>query len=217
MAALERAEEALAEAETLLTRLAAEADADPRLLEQAEERLFALRAAARKHAVAVADLPALLDTLAARLAALETGAAEVAALEQAARDARAGYVAAAAALSAARRAAALRLDRAVAKELPPLRLDKARFHAEVAALAEADWGAAGADAVRFLIATNPGQEPGPLGAHRLGRRTVAADAGAEGGAGGRLAGADAGVRRGGFRRRRRHRGGGGRAAGARWP
>ena len=163
MAALERAEEALAEAETLLTRLAAEADVDPRLLEQAEERLFALRAAARKHAVAVADLPALLDTLAARLAALDTGAAEVVALEQAAREARAAYVEAAAALSAARQAAAVRLDRAVGKELPPLRLDKARFHAEVAALAEADWGAGGADAVRFLIATNPGQELGALG------------------------------------------------------
>jgi DNA repair protein RecN (Recombination protein N) len=163
MAALERAEEALAEAETLLTRLAAEADVDPRLLEQAEERLFALRAAGRKHAVPVADLPALLDTLAARLAALDTGAAEVVALEQAARDARAHYVEAAAALSAARQAAALRLDRAVTKELAPLRLDKARFHAQVEALAEADWGAAGADAVRFLIATNPGQELGALG------------------------------------------------------
>src|SRR5262249_30220276 len=71
LAALERAEEALAEAESFLTRLAHEADADPRLLEQAEERLFALRAAARKHAVQVAELPGLLDTLCARLAALE--------------------------------------------------------------------------------------------------------------------------------------------------
>ena len=93
LAALERAEEALAEAESLLTRLAHEAEADPRLLEQAEERLFALRAAARKHAVAVAELPALLDTLCARLAALETGTAEVAALEQAVRQAREAYVA----------------------------------------------------------------------------------------------------------------------------
>ena len=163
IAALERAEEALAEAESFLTRLAGEADADPRLLEQAEERLFALRAVARKHAVAVADLPALLDTLCARLAALETGAAEVVALEQAVRQAREDYVGSAAALAAARRAAAARLDRAVAKELPPLRLDKARFHAEVVALEERDWGPAGTDAVRFLIATNPGQELGPLG------------------------------------------------------
>ncbi|HUB15929.1 MAG TPA: DNA repair protein RecN [Acetobacteraceae bacterium] len=163
LAALEHAEEALAEAETLLTRLAAESEADPRLLEQAEERLFALRAAARKHAVAVADLPALLDRLAARLAALDTGAAEVVALEQAAREARARYVDATAALSVARRDSAARLDKSVARELPPLRLDKARFHAEVAEVSEADWGPGGADAVRFLIATNPGQEPGALG------------------------------------------------------
>ncbi|HEY2621199.1 MAG TPA: DNA repair protein RecN [Acetobacteraceae bacterium] len=163
LAALERAEEALAEAESFLTRLAHEADADPRQLEQAEERLFALRAVARKHALAVAELPALLDTLCIRLAALETGAAEVVALEQAVRQAREAYVGSAGALGEARRAAATRLDRAVTKELPPLRLDKARFHAEVAALEERDWGPAGMDAVQFLIATNPGQEPGPLG------------------------------------------------------
>ncbi|MDR3536723.1 MAG: DNA repair protein RecN [Acetobacteraceae bacterium] len=162
LAALERAEEALAEAETLLTRLASESEADPRLLEQAEERLFALRGAARKHAVPVSELPILLDTLAARLGALETGAAEAIVLEQAARAWRERYVAATAALTAARRAAATRLEKAIARELPPLRLDKAHFHAEVSALPESGWGAGGTDAVRFLIATNPGQEPGPL-------------------------------------------------------
>jgi DNA repair protein RecN (Recombination protein N) len=82
MAALERAEEALAEAETLLTRLATDAEADPRLLEATEERLFALRAVARKHNVAVVELPGLLTSLQGRLAALETGAAEVGALQQ---------------------------------------------------------------------------------------------------------------------------------------
>jgi DNA repair protein RecN (Recombination protein N) len=162
LAALERAEEALAEAETLLTRLAEAYDADPRRLEQAEERLFALRAAARKHQVAVAELPGLFDTLAARLAALETGAARVEELQATAEAARAGYVSASARLSEARRAAAGRLDRAVARELPPLRLNRARFVTTVAAMAEAGWGPSGADSVRFLIATNPGQEPGPL-------------------------------------------------------
>ena len=162
MAALERAEEALSEAETLLSRLAAEADADPRLLEQAEERLFALRAHARKHNISVVELPGLLDTLAARLAALDTGTAEIATLEAAADAARATYGTAAKALSEARRAASGKLERAVAKELPPLRLDKARFFAEVAPLADTDWNEGGADAVRFLIATNPGQDPGPL-------------------------------------------------------
>jgi DNA repair protein RecN (Recombination protein N) len=162
IAALERAEEALAEAETLLTRLIADADVDPRLLEQSEERLFALRSMARKHAIAVSDLPVLLDTLAARLAALETGAEEITALEQAATDTKGCYVASAAALSAARTAAAGKLQKAVSRELPPLRLDKARFFAEVMATPETGWGPGGMDQVRFLIATNPGQEPGPL-------------------------------------------------------
>ena len=42
--------------------------------ESVEERLFALRALARKHQVAVADLPALRDRLIDRLAAIEAGA-----------------------------------------------------------------------------------------------------------------------------------------------
>ncbi|HVY18199.1 MAG TPA: DNA repair protein RecN [Rhodopila sp.] len=162
LVALERAEEALAEAETLLTRLAADSDLDPRLLEQAEERLFALRAAARKHGVAVAELSGLLDSLTTRLAELETGAAHIEALEQAARQTRQAYVDAARALSAARQDAAGRLRDAVTAELPPLRLDKARFFVDVADLPEASWSPNGVDQVRFLIATNPGQEPGPL-------------------------------------------------------
>jgi DNA repair protein RecN (Recombination protein N) len=163
LAALERAEEALAEGETLLGHLAAEADADPRQLEQAEERLFALRGAARKYAVPVIELPALLAGLRARLAALDHGDAEIATLAREAAAARGRYAGSAQTLSAARQQAALRLEAAVGAELPPLRLDRARFFASVTQTDEADWGAAGADTVRFLIATNPGQPPGPLG------------------------------------------------------
>jgi DNA repair protein RecN (Recombination protein N) len=162
LAALERAEEALAEADTILSRLASDADADPRLLEQTEERLFALRAAARKHGVAVVELPPLLDQLRERLTHLESGEANLIELERESRETRDRYVAAARALTDARRAAADRLSAAVMVELPPLRLDKARFFVEVMDLAETAWGSAGADQVRFLIATNPGQEPGPL-------------------------------------------------------
>jgi DNA repair protein RecN (Recombination protein N) len=162
IAALERAEEAIAEAERELVRLVHDAEADPCRLEAAEARLFALRAAARKHNVAAVELPALFGALRARLAALDTGAAELAELERAAQAARAAYLAAAAQLSAARREVAARLARSVGRELPPLRLDKARFVADVAKLPESGWGPHGADAVRFLIATNPGQEPAPL-------------------------------------------------------
>ncbi len=163
MAAVERAEEALAEAETLLTRLGQDADSDPRLLEAAEERLFALRAGARKHGVAVVELPGLLGSLRARLVALETGSAAIAALQDAAVRARAEYGEAATRLSATRRQAAQRMQTAVSRELPPLRLARAQFFAEVETLDEPAWNEAGADQVRFLIATNPGQTPGALG------------------------------------------------------
>ena len=162
-AAIERAEEAIAEAETLLSRLAAEAEADPRLLERTEERLFALRAAARKHGVPVSALAGLLADLRDRLAALDHGEAEIGAMLRAVTASRSVYVAAAERVSAARRAAAARLEQAVAAELPPLRLDRARFFARVETLPENDWGAHGADQVRFLISTNPGQAPGALG------------------------------------------------------
>ena len=162
LAALDRAEEALAEAETLLSRLANEADADPRLLEQAEERLFALRAASRKHGVAVAELSSLLVGLQARLGALDTGTAEIAGLSARVEAAKASYVVAAAGLTAARQKAAARLQHAVTSELPPLKLDKARFVVELRPLEEKSFGAGGVERAVFLIATNPGQTPGAL-------------------------------------------------------
>ncbi len=161
-AALARAEEALAEAETLLTRLAENSEADPRQLERTEERLFALRGLARKHGVAVAELAALRASLAGRLAALFSGAAEVEARSRALQAAAAARRKAFAALSAARSDAAKGLDRAIARQLPPLKLDRTRFVTDIMPLPETSWSAEGAESVRFLVATNPGQEPGPL-------------------------------------------------------
>jgi DNA repair protein RecN (Recombination protein N) len=162
LAAIDRAEEAIAEAETMLSRLSQEADADPRELERAEERLFALRAAARKHSVTVGELPALRDRLAERLAALDTGSAHLTELEAAAAADRLAYIAAAKHLSAARRQAAKDLQAAIMAELPPLRLDKTRFVAEISDLPESAWSARGVEQVQFLIATNPGQAPGAI-------------------------------------------------------
>jgi len=162
LAALERAEEAIAEAEMLLTRLLEETAPDPRALEATEERLFALRAAARKHHVTVADLPALAENLRAQLAALQNSSADVAALASAAKKARESYCEAAAKLAEARIGAARRLEQQLAKELPSLHLEKARFFVEIQPLTEADWSNQGTERARFLIATNPGQPPGPL-------------------------------------------------------
>ncbi|WP_291298237.1 DNA repair protein RecN [Elioraea sp.] len=162
LAAIGRAQDALAEAETLLERLAADSGPDQQGLERTEERLFALRAMARKHHTTVAALPALLAEWRERLSALDAGEERIGGLAAAATAARATYRDAAAALSAARAEAAQKLDRAVAKELGPLKLEKARFITEVTALPEEQWGASGADAVRFLVAMNPGLPPAPL-------------------------------------------------------
>ncbi|MGG5810397.1 DNA repair protein RecN [Falsiroseomonas sp. CW058] len=160
--ALGRALDALAEAETAMERLAHEGGPDPRRLEQVEERLFALRAAARKHLVPVVELPALLEALKARLAALDAGTGAVAAAERQAAETRAAYLSAAGRLTDQRREAAQKLEKAVAKELPPLKLDRARLVVEVAARAEGAWGPDGVDRVTFLVSTNPGQAPGAL-------------------------------------------------------
>ena len=162
LAALAQAQDAVAEAETLLERLLSEGGPDPRRLEQLEDRLFGLRAAARKHGVAVVELPGLLAELKERLGALDAGTERVAGLEQAATTARTAYLAAGRSLTEARQAAAKRLEAALAKELPPLKLDRARFLVEVAAREEGGWSADGMDRVTFLVATNPGQSPGHL-------------------------------------------------------
>jgi DNA repair protein RecN (Recombination protein N) len=162
IAALAAAQDALAEAEAALQTLLHEGGPDPRRLEQTEERLFALRAAARKHSVAVVDLPEFAAGLRARLEALDAGSGRVAALERDEAAARKAYLAAAAALTEARRAAAARLEKAAAKELPPLKLDRARLVIDIAAKDEAGWGPDGQDRVAFLVSTNPGQAPGAL-------------------------------------------------------
>src|SRR6202030_625717 len=93
---------------------------------------------------------------------LESGEAALIELERAARETREHYVTSARGLTDARRAAASRLSAAVMDELPPLRLDKARFFVEVTDVREPAWSANGTDQFRFLIATNSGQDPGPL-------------------------------------------------------
>lgn len=163
IAALDRAAQEAAEASGLLERVSAEVDLDPRALEKAEERLFALRATARKHGTEVDGLAALRDDLARQLAALDGTGDDLGKLAKAEQAARAAYMEAARALSKARSEAATRLDAAVAAELPPLKLDKAKFVTSVVADDENGWGPDGMDKVAFLVATNPGSPPAALG------------------------------------------------------
>jgi DNA repair protein RecN (Recombination protein N) len=163
LAALDRASTEVNDALGQLAALARGDAATGGTLEQVEERLFALRALARKHHVAVEDLPRLRERFAAQLAALDQGGAAIARLTQVEAAAKQAFQAAAERLSAARAKAAARLDKAVAAELPPLRLDKARFRTAITRQPETGWTAAGMDRVGFEMATNPGTELAPLG------------------------------------------------------
>ncbi len=160
--ALDRAAAEAAEAREAVQRCVGELQADPGRLDSAEERLFALRALARKHGVVPDALPEFREETARKLEAIGSAATSLAALRARTGEARAGYAEAARTLSAARTEAALRLDRGVNGELGPLRLGTARFETAVDPLDEPDWGPNGAERVTFNASTNPNTPAGPL-------------------------------------------------------
>jgi DNA repair protein RecN (Recombination protein N) len=159
--ALDAALVAMDDARTALEEALRATEFDPRELEQTEERLFALRAAARKFDVPADDLSSLRDRYAADVAAIDAGEEQLAALEQAVAEADAAYVKAARVLTKARKKAAAALDAAVQAELPPLKLERARFITEMVTDENAR-DAAGFDRIEFWAQTNPGTRPGPL-------------------------------------------------------
>jgi DNA repair protein RecN (Recombination protein N) len=159
--ALDAAIVALDAAQTTIEAALREADFDPRELERVEERLFALRGAARKYSCAVEALPALAEKFAADLAALDAGEARLVRLSQAASEAEALYARRADTLSKARKAAAKTLDAAVCRELAPLKLERAKFITGIVSDAGLS-GPDGIDQVEFRAQTNPGTRDGPL-------------------------------------------------------
>lgn len=162
IAALDRTLVEAAEARDALERAAGALEFDAGRLDAAESRLFALRAAARKYQVPVDELAALRVRLSGELDLIESGDARLTELSAAHAAARDAYLAAARRLSKARHAAAKKLDGAVARELGPLKLDKATFHTQVEADPEDAGGPEGLDRVAFLVSTNPGAPLGPL-------------------------------------------------------
>jgi DNA repair protein RecN (Recombination protein N) len=162
LAALDRAVIEASEAEDALAAAGQAMAFDPERLDRIETRLFDLRGLARKHRVQPDELAGLAEELAERLSRIEAGSAGLAALEKAVATARAAYEKEAAALSEARAEAALRLDKVVAGELAPLKLDAARFRTAIERLPEGQWGPEGRDRVEFLISTNPGAPFAPL-------------------------------------------------------
>ncbi|TNC14124.1 DNA repair protein RecN [Methylobacterium terricola] len=159
--ALDNALVALDEARTSLEDALQAAEFDPRELERVEERLFGLRAAARKYNVAVDDLAALRQRYEGDVAVIDAGEEALGRLETDLAKADAAYLEKAEALSKGRRKAAAALDKAVQAELPPLKLERARFITEIVTDPEAR-DPAGLDRVEFWAQTNPGTRPGPM-------------------------------------------------------
>ncbi|NDV85538.1 DNA repair protein RecN [Aurantimonas aggregata] len=153
--------DALSEAQMALAAALRALEFDPRALEQAEERLFALRAAGRKFNVPVDDLPELTARMIGDLADLDAGEDRLHRLEAEAIEKRAAFATIAAALSEKRQVAARLLEGAVMAELPDLKLERAAFIVETATDPERP-SAAGIDSVEFFVRTNPGTRPGPM-------------------------------------------------------
>jgi len=156
-AALNEAAEARGALEAAIDRFGA----DPDELDRVEERLFALRAEARKHGVTPDALAAFHGKAKKALEDLELGEAAFESLEKDVRETKAAYAKAASALSKERAAAAEKLDAAVAAELAPLKLGKALFKTEIET-DETRLTSDGFDSVEFMVATNPGAPAGPL-------------------------------------------------------
>lgn len=159
LAALGRALNELADAVQGLERVQEVMSFNPQDLEETEERLFAIRALARKHGVLADELGQFAAGLRDRLAALDRGDADMRALKAELAAAEAAFDKAASALTDARQEAAGRLDAAVTAELAPLKMERAVFRTEIAA---AEPGPEGRDSVTFCVATNPGAPAGPL-------------------------------------------------------
>jgi DNA repair protein RecN (Recombination protein N) len=160
-AALDRVLQEMAEAQRAINEAEISFSFDPKKLEKAEERLFALRALARKHRVQVGELPELLTRLEADLQSIFDGGELLRRLEDGEKQARAAYHAAAEELSRSRRKAAKALDQAVMAELPPLKLERAKFQTLVESSPERAY-AQGIDRVEFLVTANPGVPLAPL-------------------------------------------------------
>ena len=162
LSALHRAEAELAEAGSVINAASNSLEADPRQLEQLDDRLHALRQQARKHNCDTDALPQIYQTLAARLAGIEDQSGRIGAMQDAAAQWKERYQDLAASVEAGRRTAAQQLDAAVAAELVPLKLEGAIFKTVITPLDESQWGPKGAGTVRFEASTNKGMAAGPI-------------------------------------------------------
>ncbi len=162
--ALERGLAELEEVGLGLNRYLSSADVNPERLEEVQERLSEIADLRRKYGASVPEMLETLGKLETEYASIDQ--AEGRAKEIAARIAaiETKLVKAAKTLSQSRKKVAEMLGTSVTRELNELKMGEARFAPEIStADAIADWGAAGPDAIQYLIQTNAGEAMKPLG------------------------------------------------------
>ncbi len=160
--ALEQAYHAATEATRELESLLARLDFEPGKLEILEDRIHAIRAAARKYGVTADSLPGLLADFAGKRESLSDGGSRMKNAEAATSAAREAYLESARALSAARKAAAKNLETAVAAELAPLKLGHAKFRVVLTPLGGNEASPSGMERIVFEVATVEGAAFGSL-------------------------------------------------------
>ncbi len=132
-------------------------------LEEIEQRLFSLKNIARKHQCEINDLPNKLQDFQDRLSSIEQGDEYLIELAKKEEQAKLDYIKSAKTLSDKRIVSAKKLDENVIKELPPLKLEKAKFLTQIEKLEENEWSETGFDKISFMIKTNPDSPFGPIG------------------------------------------------------
>ena len=160
--ALERAVIEADEAQTQLLDASREMVYDPQRLEQVEERLFGLKALARKHGVQVDQLPATKTMLHQQVEDIESGADRLVELQKNVAQAFKDYEILALSISKTRIDAADKLDKTVMKELEPLKLNGGGFQTSFSHVEPSMGTASGIDSVQFMASTNPGMPAGPI-------------------------------------------------------
>ncbi len=159
---LDRASLSLQEGLRQIHKLMSSFEEAPHNVEALDDRLYDLRACARKHHCAVDDLADKGRELADQLRLIDHQDHVLTDLDKGVRQARAAYEEAARSLHDVRSKAAQKLDKLVNSELAPLKLEKAKFATAVDILPETQWNGTGCDDIKFLVSTNPGAAPGPL-------------------------------------------------------
>lgn len=160
--ALDRSMAELNEAAAQITDAGNHLNSDPERLAFIDDRLHSLREAGRKHRIDADQLPELHENLAKQLADMDDQSGILSRLTAQESAAAHHYHALAEQVSHSRQQTALNIDHAIMGELPPLKLESARFLTVITKLEEHKWSQAGWDKIRFEASTNPGTEFGPI-------------------------------------------------------